>query len=98
MARAARPCQREAAEGRQSHAAVSWQGADATPMTYRRAFCGLLQHAHAGAPSAVLFLLQMRAVSEKSDRALGSEACDRATPTRMAVSYTHLTLPTTPYV
>ena len=89
MARAARPCQREAAEGRQSHAAVSWQGADATPMTYRRAFCGLLQHAHAGAPSAVLFLLQMRAVSEKSDRALGSGACDRGTRTPHSTPHAH---------
>ena len=43
-----------------------------------------LKHADAGALCAVLFLLQTRAVSEKSDRALGSEACDRATPTRMA--------------
>ena len=33
MASAARPCQREAAEGRQSHAAESWQGVDATSMT-----------------------------------------------------------------
>ena len=34
-ARAARPCKREAADGRHNHAAESWQGADATSMTPR---------------------------------------------------------------
>ena len=48
MARAAMPCQREAAEGRQSRAAESWQGADATAMT-PPCVCRPPQHADAGA-------------------------------------------------
>ena len=88
MARAAKPCQHEAAEGRQSHAAVSWQRADATSMT-PPCVCGLRQHANAGAPSAVLFLLQTRAVSEKNDRALGSGACDHATRTPHSTPHAH---------
>ena len=78
MASAARPCQREAAEGRQSHAAVSWRGADATSMTppyvlWTRAACSR------GWSGCCFALLPTREVSEKSDRALGSWACDRAT-------------------
>ena len=88
MARAAKPCQHEAAEGRQSHAAVSWQRADATSMT-PPCVCGLRQHANAGAPSAVLFLLQTRAVSEKYDRVQGFGACDRATRTPHSTPHAH---------
>ena len=88
-ARAVRPCQREAAGGRQSH--VASLGRVQMQHRHRRVFRALLmQHADAGALCAVLFLLQTRAVSEKSDGALGSGACDRAsrtphsTPTHMA--------------
>ena len=54
---------------------------------HRHVYCGLLQHADAGALCAVLVLLHTRAVSEKSDRALGSGACDR--PTRTPHSTPH---------
>ena len=74
MALVVRPCQREAghSEGWQSHATEGWQGADATSKT---PLSIVLQHA------MLCVLFSFAAVSEKSSRALGSGACDRATNT-----------------
>ena len=89
MARAAKPCQHEAAEGRQSHAAMSWQRADATSMT-PPCVCGLRQHANAGAPSAVLFCCRRERSAKKMIvfRALGRVTAPHAhltaRPTHMA--------------
>ena len=84
MALGARLCQSEAAEGRQCHAAESWQGADAASTTPTCVSWLLMQHADAGALRADIFLRQTRSVSGNSCRTLGSGACgtcDRTTRT-----------------
>ena len=56
---------------------------------HRHVFCGLLQHADAGALCAVLVLLHTRAVSEKNDRVQSFGACDRATRTPHSTPHAH---------
>ena len=77
MALTAKPCQREAAAKRQSHAAEGWQvgRVQMQHRWHRHLLCRLLQHADAGALRDVVFLLQTRPVREKrSRRAVGSGA------------------------
>ena len=89
MALAARLCQSEAAEGRQSHAAESWRGTDATSTTPTCVSWLLMQHADAGGRCADVFLRQTRSVSGNIDRTLGSGACHRTTRTRLNTPHAH---------